>query len=351
MKQLIATAPHQVMFTDYEDRPLQSDEVLIRVQYASPKHGSESMDFSGKSPFMHEQYDAEWNLFRPRKSDEPPVIQFGKWNVGNMVVGEIVGKGDAVKDFNEGDVVCTYGGIRETVIAKAVNNHRLLTLKAGTPWQSALCYDPAQFALGGVRDGRVLPGDAVAVFGLGAIGLLAVQLCKKIGATVIAVDPIEERRKIASSCGVDEVLNPLEGDTGKELKSLSNKRGMDVIIETSGSREALQEALRGLAFGGTVSYVAWANEFSAGLNFGREGHFNNAKIVFSRAASEPFRDHPRWNRKRIEATVWELLNSGYLDGRPVVDPLVPFAEAAQAYKLYLDQSPQKSIKLGIRFSS
>src|SRR5215203_4849573 len=310
MKQLVAIAPGQVAFLAYEDRPLGDNEVLIKVQYASPKHGSEGMDFQGKSPFMKEQYDAEWQVFRPRKEDEPEVVEFGKWNVGNMVVGEIIAAGKGVTDFTNGDIVGTYGGIRETVIANAINNHRLLKMFPKTPWQSALCYDPAQFALGGVRDGNVLPGDFVAIFGLGAIGQLAVQICKKIGATVIAIDPIENRRKIASSYGADHTIDPMSVDTGLELKTLSEKRGMDVIIETSGSKEGLQQSLRGLAYGGTVSYVAWAKEFSAGLNLGREAHHNNAKIIFSRVASEPFRDHPRWNRKRIEQTIWKMITSG-----------------------------------------
>src|SRR5215203_376274 len=256
MKQLVAIAPGQVAFLAYEDRPLGDNEVLIKVQYASPKHGSEGMDFQGKSPFMKEQYDAEWQVFRPRKEDEPEVVEFGKWNVGNMVVGEIIAAGKGVTDFTNGDIVGTYGGIRETVIANAINNHRLLKMFPKTSWQSALCYDPAQFALGGVRDGNVLPGDNVAVFGLGAIGQLAVQMCKKIGANVMALDPIEGRRNMALASGADGILNPLEGDIGKELKSLSNKRGMDVIIETSGSKDALQQSLRGLAYGGTISYVA-----------------------------------------------------------------------------------------------
>lgn len=349
MKQLVATAPQQLAFLDYEDPPLQANEVSIKVQYASPKHGSEQMDFRGKSPFMDEQYDTEWQLFRSRKEDEPRGIEFGKWNVGNMIVGEIIEKGKDVIDFKKGDIVCTYGGIRETHIVNAVNNHRLHKLSDTTPWQSALCYDPAQFALGGVRDGNVLPGDFVAVFGLGAIGQLAVQMCKRIGANVVAIDPIENRRNIALAYGTHNTLNPLEGDTGTELKKISNKRGMDVIIETSGSKDALQQSLHGLAYGGTISYVAWAREFSAGLNFGREGHYNNAKIIFSRVASEPLRDHPRWNRKRIEQTVWQMISTGYIDGRDLIQPIVSFNEAAEAYSIYLDQFPEQSIKLGIRF--
>lgn len=45
--------------------------------------------------------------------------------------------------------------------------------------ENAVCYDPAQFALGGIREAHVRAGDAVAIFGLGAIGQIAIQLAKK----------------------------------------------------------------------------------------------------------------------------------------------------------------------------
>ena len=351
MKQLIATAPRQLQLLDYDDRPIEAHEVRIQVQYASPKHGSELADFRGLSPFIGENYDAQWQAFLPRAEGEAAGVAFGKWNVGNMVVGEITEVGGAATGYAPGDRVCTYSGIRETAIVNAIDNHRLLKMKAGVPWQSALCYDPAQFALGGIRDGGVLPGDFVAVFGLGAIGQIAVQIAKKMGAgLVVALDPIAMRREVALQGGADHTLDPLQDDAGLALKKLSGKTGMDVIIETSGSKEALQAALRGLAYGGTISYVAWPKEFGAGLNLGREAHYNNAKIVFSRVASEPLPQYPRWNRRRIEATVWKWITEGFIDGERIIHPVVPFSKAAEAYSETVDRHPEKSIKLGVAFT-
>lgn len=52
-------------------------------------------------------------------------------------------------------------------------------------------------------------GDAVAIFGMGAIGLMALQFAKLAGAyPVIAVEPIPLCRQIALTCGADEVLDP-----------------------------------------------------------------------------------------------------------------------------------------------
>lgn len=123
--------------------------------------------------------------------------------------------------------------------------------------------------MSGVRDANVRVGDFVVVVGLGAIGQIAIQLAKKAGASVvIGVDPIEHRCEIARRHGADHCLNPIGTDAGLEIKKLTGKQGADVIIETSGFADALQSALRGLAYGGTISYVAFAKPFSAGFNLG-----------------------------------------------------------------------------------
>ena len=159
--------------------------------------------------------------------------------------------------------------LAETVIFNAVNNYKLRKMPEGSSWKNAVCYDPAQFAMSGVRDANVRVGDFVVVVGLGAIGQIAVQLAKKAGASVvIGVDPIAHRCDIARRHGADFCLNPIGTDVGMEIKKLTGKQGADVIIETSGYADALQSALRGLAYGGTISYVAFAKPFAEGFNWG-----------------------------------------------------------------------------------
>ncbi|AFK07874.1 theronine dehydrogenase-like Zn-dependent dehydrogenase [Mesotoga prima MesG1.Ag.4.2] len=349
-RMLVATAPRKAAIVEYQDRKVAANEVMVEVEFASPKHGSEVADFRGESPLIDEFYDKDWHLILPRSAGEKKGVEFGSWNLGNMWVGKIVVKGVDVKDYSIGERVCSYGGIRETHIINAIGNDRLLKVPTGVSWKSAVCYDPAQFALSGIRDGNVRPGDYIAVIGLGAIGLMAVQLGKKIGARpVIGVDPIAIRREAALNSGADYVLDPGECDVGLEIKRLTGKLGADCIIETSGSAGALQSALRGLAYGGTVSYVAWAREFAGGINFGREAHYNYGRVVFSRAASEPNPDFPRWDRKRIEKTCWNLILDGSLSGDDIVNPVVNFEESPSAYCKYVDTNPELSIKLGVAF--
>jgi threonine dehydrogenase-like Zn-dependent dehydrogenase len=217
-------------------------------------------------------------------------------------------------------------------------------------WQNAVCLDPATVALGGVRDGQVRLGDRVAVFGLGAIGLLAVQLCRLAGASlVVAVDPLVGRREVALAVGADLALDPATADAGLEIRRATAGQGVDVALETSGNSRALQHAVRGLAFAGTVAVVGWHTEARGGLDLGREAHFNRPRIVFPRVESEPHYDHPRWNGRRLADVAWDLLSSERIQCEEIVHPVVSFDEAADAYRELVDLHPDQSVKLGVRF--
>lgn len=350
MKTLMATKPRVAELVELPNEQVKENEIKLSVEFSAPKHGTEVIDFRGESPFMEETFSEEWGMFVPlEKENKPDEGFFHELKLGNMVVGEIIEVGSKVKDYQLGDRICTYGPIAETVVVNAIDNHRVLKMPKDAKWQNAVCYDPAQFALSGVRDGNVRPGDYVVISGLGAIGQLAVQLAKNIGASfVVAVDPIERRREIAKQYGADLCLDPSDCDVGLEVKKHTNKLGADVYIETSGAVSALQAAFKAVGYAGTISYVAFATPFPEGLNLGREAHFNNANVVFSRAASEPNPDYPRWDRKRIEKTCWELLMNGYLDCEKIIDPIVNFEDSAESYMKYIDQNPSLSIKMGVK---
>jgi len=68
----------------------------------------------------------------------------------------------------------------------------------------------------------------------------------------------------------------------------------------------------------------------------------------ARVESEPYRDHPRWDRRRVEETVLELFRSGKLSVQGMLRPVVPIEEAAEAYR-FIDEHPEESIKLGVSY--
>ena len=338
-RRLVCVAPEELAWQSYEAPALVGDQVRVQVEHAAAKHGTEMAFYTGYG-LARGTYDDEYQLFRHEPPADPYPIR-----VGNMLVGRVVERGPDVQELQVGDRVCVYGGFSDMAVAPEA---RCWSMPEEMPWQNAVCLDPAGFAVGAVRDGDIRLGDAVAVFGMGAIGLLVVQALKLAGATpIIAVEPLASRRALAESLGADLTLDPTVTDVGLAIKVATGKRGADVCIEYSGARAALQGALRGVAYGGTVVMGAFPPPYSAGLDLGGEAHHNIPRIVFTRSCSQPDRDHPRWDEPRIHTLCWELLKTGRLSGVAIIQPIVPFDDLLHEYPKIAAQ-PQEYIKLGVR---
>lgn len=315
-------------------------QIRVRSRWGAAKHGTEMALYKGYAAPRGE-FDSDLQLF---DGSRPPVRY--PTPLGNMCVGDVLEVGADVEGIVPGQTVVGHGPLREEHVW---NTERVRRLPEGMPWQAAVCLDPADFALGAVRDGHVRVGDAVAVFGMGAIGLLAVQLARHAGAhPVIAVDPLPLRRQVAAECGADLVLDPADGDAGREIKLATGRRGADVCIDYAGHVDSLQQALRAVAYLGTVVAGAWPGVWPAGLDLGAEAHFNRPNIIFSRACSAPDPDHPRWDEARLLDVAWRLLADGTLRCEPVVHPIVPFDDLLTEYPKIAD-APEGNVKLGVDF--
>lgn len=339
--EVVSTEPRKAYAREYEDAPLEKGKIRAKVSYAAAKHGTEFTHFRGQDPFLENVFDEEYQLFLASKeaADKPYFMR-----PGNMWVGTVTETGEGVEGIEIGTRIAGYGPFKSTHTLKP---EEALLMPERMTWKEAVCYDPAQFAMGGVRDGNVRLGDNVVVSGLGAIGLIAAQMAKLAGARMVIVcDPIEKRRQVALENGADYAIDSANADVGLEIKKLTDKRGADVIIETSGNYNALQQAIRGVAYNGNVAVVGWYKECHGGLNLGREAHFNQPNILISRACSEPNREYPRWSFDRICKECWEMLAKGLIKCENIVDPVVSMEEAADAY-MAIEQDPVSSVKLGV----
>src|SRR5215207_2985102 len=138
----------------------------------------------------------------------------------------------------------------------------------------------AAVALQAVHDAQIKLGDAVSVHGLGAIGLLTLQMCRLEGIqNVLGIDPDPERRDLAVALGATAVLDPQEDSLGLRIRELNAGRGVDVAIEVSGSYGALQGALSGAGLGGTVVGAGFYQGGATVLRLGEEFHYNRLSLI------------------------------------------------------------------------
>lgn len=342
-REIRTTDGRSFFYREWTPPTLGPNEVRVRVEFAAPKHGTEFHIFAG-SAFNQKKWDPELRLMLPRGEEELAAGNPADRSVGNMVVGTVTEVGDTVTRLRAGDRVFGYGPIREIHQA---DEGKWLPLEGLAP-EDAVCADPAHVAIVAVRDGNVRIGDDVAVFGLGAIGLLAVQLARAGGARrVLAVDPIEARREFALTHGADAAWDPRSVDAGLEIKLATERHGVDVALETSGNAAALQHAIRGIRQCGTVVHVPWGPKDAAALHLDEEFHLNRPTIVGSQAVwQNPDRSHPLWTEERARLTAIDLLRRGLITGKGIVTPVVPFDEAAEALAESFAH-PERSIKLGV----
>lgn len=370
-RELVAIAPRTPALREYEEAALGPDQIRIRTGFASPKHGTELVGYRN-DPVANRPYDYSIGAVVPRDASEG-LKAFPK-PLGNMAVGVVSEIGANVARFRVGDRVFGHFPIRET---QTVDESQADSMPAGLSDEAAVCLDPVVMALA-IRDANIKLGDSVVVFGLGAIGLVTVQLARLAGAAhVIAVDPLSNRRDLATALGADEVIDPVagDGDVGMAIRRLTgdvpkspaprpqtrliggywerptqiSQLGVDVAIETSGSVAALHQAIRATRFGGTICMISFYGRDATGLYLGDEFHVNQLQLISARSESLPLRDAPGWTLDRLVRMGLDWLASGRISVDGIVTPIVSFDESVDAYRA-IDEHPEQSIKLGIRFS-
>ncbi len=345
--ELIATGIRQPALREYEDRSPGPGEVLVRSLLSTEKHGTDLLFYRGESPFGDHTFSGEGGLFMPREG-QATITPAAPMSLGNLTVGIVAERGPEVEGFEVGARVYGYLPIRES---HTVRTDRLRPAPEGVSDEMLGCLDPAMVAFTGIREARLLLGETVAVFGMGAIGLMSVALAKLAGAAlVIAIEPLPLRAELAKRYGADVVLNPAaDPDAGLQIRAATGGTGVDAGIETSGSHAALHHAIRGTRLGGTIVPVAWYHGGAGDLQLGLEWHFNRHTMVSgARLESVPYRDAPRWDPERVERTILDLFARGRLPVEGMLHPRVPISEAAEAYRL-IDEHPDQCVKLAVEY--
>lgn len=220
----------------------------------------------------------EWDLLKP--ITKLPLIP------GHEVAGTVAAIGEGVEGFSIGDRVgvpwlhftcgeCEYcragretlcgkqqvtgctvdGGFAEFIKAKASHTAKLPDNLSFVEAAPLLCAGLTVHRA--LNDSGVTAGQRVAIFGIGGLGHLAVQLAKARGAEVIAVDVSDDKLALAKECGADHAVNAATTQAYKEVKKLG---GAHVAMVTSGSKAAYETALRSLRKGGTLSVVGMSPE-------------------------------------------------------------------------------------------
>jgi NADPH:quinone reductase-like Zn-dependent oxidoreductase len=165
---------------------------------------------------------------------------------------------------------------------------------------------------------KLKPDETVLVLGAGSgVGSAAIQIAKAAGARVIATAGSEIKLQKAKELGADEVFLHSKPHWSREVKRLTDRRGVDVVVEHVGDA-TWQESLASLAVGGRL--------VTCGATTGYEGKID-LRYLFSRHISIL---GSYMGSKAELYSVLDLVGRGL--ARPVIDTVMPLSKAREAHE-------------------
>ena len=272
MKAAVLKAPYQMSIEEVVVPEPKADEVLVRVR-ASAVCGSDLKAYEGKHPLIR-----------------PPII------LGHEFSGVAAAVGSDVRHIREGDWVvvepssvcgrCFFCRRRQFSLCESIEQlgHQLpgsfaeytlakarftYPLPEGVSFERASLTQPLAISLHAVDRAGIGPGASVVILGMGAIGLLLLQIARMRGAEVLATDVVDSRLKKALALGAGRAENGAAPDLLKRIRDWSGGMGPDIVIEAAGTSATVRQAFSAVRRAGTVLLLGITGHDHEEVDLGR----------------------------------------------------------------------------------
>jgi threonine dehydrogenase-like Zn-dependent dehydrogenase len=303
----------QELATDY----LNPDQLWVETQISGFKIGTDRGNYEGA-----EQVPGAPDYPRP---------------VGDSNLGIVRGVGSAVEHFAVGDQVVSIASHQSEYVIN--ENDRIVKVPAGTDPENAVfsnlyalsahCYSKALF----------VPGETVAVVGLGVLGLGAIALGPLFGARVVGLGNSELRLAMAMRTGADAVHMSDDPDLAAKLNDFTAGRGIDLVILTANPWPAWRTAMDVVRPNGRVSVVSLPGRGELPLDFNpldmrwfySKGisliAISGAEAQLYPSVAERCSNEKRWDQ------VLELMRAGKLEPKKLVTHRLHYSQMVEAYEM------------------
>jgi NADPH:quinone reductase len=246
--------------------------------------------------------------------------------VGYQAAGEIVEVGSGVTNLRVGQKVTTVNMSGSHAALRVVPARTAWPVPDGfdiklaaaipVPWGTA---DDCLFEFGHLKAGETVLVQA----GASGVGVAAIQLAKRAGATVLATASSDERLARLKPLGLDHGINYRTNDTVQSVMKLTGNKGVDLVVDPVGGA-TLQSSILSLAYRGRISMVGSAGREAMTVDVSPLMAGNRSLTgVFLGAEIGTDRGHNMIQRLIEEAARGEI--------KVVIDRTFPLAEAAAAH--------------------
>lgn len=272
------------------------------------------------------------NVYRELQTNLPGWKPNYPCGIGGSGVGRVVEIGKEVKEVKIGEEILAWN-VQEY---SAIDADKLIRIQ-GAPHEEASFLHQARVGLNAIRRARMVLGDNALVIGLGAIGILTLQLARLAGAgRLFATDLVQKRLDIAKQLGADQTINAREEDFGEKALALTDQKGMNVIFELSGTWKTLQPAMKAAAFMGKIIVSSWICSPAENLRLGDDFHFKQLELISSQIFYLVPGDvnHIKfWTDEASYNYLYDLMREGKLRMKETVSHYFKLEETDKAFEL------------------
>ena len=336
-QRLVLTPAGQIEVEEFEVPAPSSNQLLVRTHLTQVSAGS------------------EMNGIRRRRAASPAEqAAFTPAGLGYTAIGLVEAVGSEIDQVAVGDrVLCSGNHATHWLVTPELEandvaipqQYRVEKLPEDlTDVEVAFCV-LGDVALHGVRRAQIQIGESVAVHGLGVVGLMALQLCRLVGAhPLIGVDLVEERLDLARQLGASHVVDAGSQDVIAEIHALTQLpwrwrgalpsmlpgRGAEVQLHTTSYIGNYPTMIKAASDRGRIILVG-ATSGSVAIE---SDELFRREIIMTGSYQTGMSDtHPYWpwTRQRNQHVILDLIRRRELQIEPLVSHVAPYTDAPQLF--------------------
>jgi threonine dehydrogenase-like Zn-dependent dehydrogenase len=320
----------------YELPALKDNEVLVKARCSLVSIGTETTLYhSRRWQTAEEESDTEdvwdfddygggdiWDMERNRRFP------------GYALAGDIIARGDSVKEMAIGDRVIALHNHADFAICP-VRPDIILKIPDGVTYEDATFCVLGSVALHAVHRAGLRLGEDVVVMGAGLVGLLTLQLAKLAGGRpAISVDLSTQRLELASRLGADYTVNPNREDPVARIREWIGGEGANCTIEAVGNPAVLQSCMRVCAPGARV-VVMGAIVGTVPLDMYSEFIFRELTLIASQQPRNPLKDSIYYHLtgQRNRQILLDMIRTQSINTQDLITHRFSFTDAPEVYRL------------------
>lgn len=264
--------------------------------------------------------------------------------IGYSNSGIVVAKGKNVTKLNVGDrVACGGNGFAVHGEYAIIPKNLAVRIPTDVTYQQAAFTTVGSIAMQGLRRSDVKPGEWIIIYGVGLLGLIAVQIAKAWGLNVIAIDIKEEKLALAKEFGANVVINSIATKNIKDIvNSATNGYGADssIIYASTSSSELVNTSFSLCREKANIVIVG-----AVGMDLVRDDFYRKEQNLIISTSYGPGRyddeyeikgnDYPigyvRWTENRNMQEMVSLLSSGRLTIEKLLTKSTDYTNATAIY--------------------